>query len=53
MCIYEEDVVYSQFKLGTQMNLASEDHLYFETCMSLKVSKSYIQIYIYIKLTLL
>ena len=35
------------------MNLASEDHLYFETCMSLEVSKLYIQIYIYIKLTLL
>ena len=31
----------------------NEDHLYFETCMSLEVSKLYIQIYIYIKLTLL
>jgi hypothetical protein len=35
------------------MNLASEDHLYFETYMSLEASKLYIQIYIYIKLTLL
>ena len=34
------------------MNLTSEDHLYFETCMSLEVSKLYIQIYMYIKLTL-
>ena len=34
------------------MNVTSEDHLYFETCMSLEVSKLYIQIYMYIKLTL-
>ena len=45
-------VVFFQFKLGTQMNLTSKDHLYFETLMSLEVSKLYIQIYIYIKLTL-